>query len=225
MINVDTLYSRVKDLARKDKAGYLGPDEFNRHLVDCQTLLFEFYASQLERDQDVPDAMRTFIERKNLPCIAGLTTIPLDFEHTLRVNWRKVTNVPGGEPVVSYIQALPLHGSEINVTLQNTVRGPNLTKKRVYYKVEATNLHIWPEETGSIEFEYLRAPITPNRATVLDSVNDEYNYNSAGSTQLEWEASQAPNFTDLLLWHYGLPTRETEIMQWVASKKGVVENR
>ncbi len=82
---------------------------------------------------------------------------------------------------------------------------------------------MWPEEAGSVELEYLRAPVTPFRDTTLDSTNDEYNYDSTGSTQLEWESSQQPNFVDLLLFHYGLPTRQTEIIQWVGAKKQIVQ--
>ena len=152
MINVDTLYSRIKDLARKDKGGYLDPEEYNRNLVDSQNLLFEWYAKNLEQGQDVPSNMRIFIERINLQVTSdGLATLPDDFRYVIRVNWRRVTNVPGSEPIVNKLPALPVARSEVNVLLQNKVRQPSIAKSRIFYSPEGDRLHVWPEEAGSIE--------------------------------------------------------------------------
>ena len=43
MINVQTLFNRVKDLSRKDKAGYMSSEEFNRNLEEAQSLLMDWF--------------------------------------------------------------------------------------------------------------------------------------------------------------------------------------
>jgi hypothetical protein len=226
VINVDTLYSRIEDLAHKDKAGYLSPTEFNRHLIECQTLLYEYYFAQYEKHQVIPEALRTFVAQETVALTSeGRLALPADYEHALRVEYRRVTNVAGGEPTIALVGAVPIHQSELTLTLSSPVRQPSLTKGLIYYHIGGDELWLYPTSlTGSCQVTYLRTPVTPFRDTTLDSTNDIYNYDSSGSTQLEWDASEQPAFVDLLLYHYGLPVKDSAIIQWVAGKKGVGEN-
>lgn len=219
MINVDTLYSRIKDLARKDKGGYLAPDEFNRHLVHAQMMLYEYYFSQYEKTQTVPDRLRPFVVLNGYALSSlGKATLPSDYKHTIRGNFLKVTNVPGGEPSVTKIAMIPLRGADVNLTLDSAVRQPNIAEGTVYYRVIAGYWQVYADLGGAVEMEYFRTPTTPVWGATLDSTNDEYNYDSSASTQLEWDAFDEGNFVDLLLLLYGLPTRQTEIIQWVGAK-------
>lgn len=219
MINVDTLYSRIKDLARKDKSGYLTNDEFNRNLVNAQTAIYEYYFSIFEQTQVVPDRMAPFVVQGSFALPAsGLVALPSLFKHTLRVNFIKVTNVAGGAPVTSKIEALPIEATEIDLTLSSPVRGPSVANRNIYYRVAGTNLQVFNGGIhGGVEFEYLRQPETPERAVTLDTDNDEESYDSANSTQLEWDSHVEPHFVDVLLYYYGLPTRQSEIIQWLSS--------
>ena len=53
-------------------------------------------------------------------------------------------------------------------------------------------------------------------------MNEEENYDAGATVDLEWDAHELPNFVDLMLWHKGLQTRETALMQWVGQKSLIV---
>ena len=221
MINVDTLYIRIKDLARKDKGGYLDPDEFNRHLAQAQMVIYEYYFTEYESTQVVPDQMRPFVVLGNIALSAsGLAALPADYKHHLRCNFLKIANTPGGQPVTTKIEAIPIEATEINLTISSPVRGPSVTKRNIYYRVAGEYVYVYNGGVpGGIEFEYLRTPDTPYRATTLDTANDEYNYSAGNSTQLEWDEYMEETFTEMLMYYYGLPTRQSEIIEWLAAKR------
>lgn len=227
MINVDTLYSRVEDIARKDKAGYLDPEEFNRHLVEAQICLYEYYFQMFEKSQVVTDRLRPFVVQTVLVLPAsGLAALPSDYKHHLRGRFIIVTNTLGGEPTYSYIPAIPIEETEINLTLNSPIRKPNIANETVYYRVQSTYLQAYADGmNGQFELTYLRTPDAPYRATTLDTADDQYNYNSAGSTQLEWDEHDENNFVDLLLYFYGFSTRQSELIQWMTAKNAVKQNQ
>jgi len=226
MINVDTLYSRIKDLARKDKAGYLSNDEFNRNLLNAQITIFEYYFEQFESTQVVPDRLAPFVVRGNyvLPA-SGLVTLPSNYKHHIRANFLKTVNVAGGQPTLTKIPAIPIEGTEINMTLSSPVRGPGISKGNVYYRVANGKVEVYVGGApGGLEFEYLRQPTTPSRSVELDLTNDEEGYDSGTSVQLEWDSHDEPTFVDVLLYYYGLPTRQSEIIQWLSARNQLTKS-
>lgn len=226
MIDVNVIYQRVQDLASKDKGGYLSPQEFNRHLLDAQIMLYEFYFDKFEHYQQIPENMRDFVVPANLALSSsGTAALPLDFQHCIRVRYRKVVNVPGGEPTVEFIEATPIHASEVNLTLSSPVRKPSLSKRRVYFRLANSVLNVYTDVSGGqVELEYLRLPVVPFWNSTLDVANDQYNYTSSGSVQLEWQEYDQDNFTDLMLLLYGLPTRQSEVIQWASARQGMGTN-
>ena len=99
-ISVQNLFLRVQDLSRKDKAGYLSNDEFNRNLADSQDLLMEYYYRRFEESQDVVDVLHSFIQEARLPIGAGgFVDLPTDYRHRLDVLVEVVQNADerGGE--------------------------------------------------------------------------------------------------------------------------------
>lgn len=223
MIDVQQLFLNVQSLALKDKGGYMDPDEFNRFMLQSQQLLYGFYFDQFERHQKIPEALRYFVVLDSLPLSSlGAAALPDDFQHCISAYYGLITNVAGGEPTVTYYETTPLHASEVALTLSSAVRSPSLARRRLYHRVISGEVQLYTDRDGGLcKLEYLRTPAQPNRATTLDATNDQYNYDANTSTQIEFQEYDLPNFTDLMLLHYGLETRQSEVIQWAQMKRPV----
>lgn len=225
-ISVESLYQSIRDLARKDKAGYMANDEFNRNLVKAQQVIYDFYFEQFEDTQDVPEELRIFLETKTISSAAGLAPLPDDFEHVIRVRIKSPVYASDGCTIdsYSYSYALPINASEISLTQTSSIRKPSVSKSIWRYRTIGVSLQIFPEESYPVELEYLRAPVIPSRAVTIDSVNDEENYDSSSTVDLEWDASEENVFLDVMMYYYALPTRESEIIAWLGGKKATTQN-
>lgn len=225
MISVDALYRSIRDLARKDKAGYLSNDEYNRNLKRAQDIVLEFFFNQFEETQEVPEALARFIKTQTISVQNGLGDLPSDYELILRVTAKKPVYNDGGCEIISYDESIvtPINASEISLTKTSPIRKPSFERGTARYRTKGVSLQIFPEESIPVELEYIRTPVTPFRNVTIDVANDEENFTSSGTTNLEWGSSEERIFLDVLLYYYALPVRESEILGWLANKQGITK--
>ena len=87
MINVQTLFNRVKDLSRKDKAGYMSSEEFNRNLEEDQSLLMDWFYSSFEKNEKTLDSLAPFIKETTLSISNQFVSFPSDYRYKLEVGY------------------------------------------------------------------------------------------------------------------------------------------
>ncbi len=219
MINVDTLYNRISDLVLKDKSGYIDNTEFNRLMVTTQELVYDYEYAQYERKQAVSDALAGFVKtQQSTMTLGNAGARPSDYRHDLRNATVKLTQMISGVPTVVAKTCTYLHQDEINLTLDSVLRAPSV--ERFYYHFENGVQRVLPAISGYFVLRYLRQPTTPYRAVTLDVSNDQENYDSTTSVQLEWPSQLIRTFEDLMCWYLGLQIRDSEIIQWAQSKIG-----
>jgi len=225
MILVDSLYRSIRDLARKDKAGYMSNDEYNRNLKRAQDIVLEFYFNQFEETQEVPEALARFIKTQTISVQNGLGALPTDYELILRVTAKSPIYNGGGCDIIGYNEfaAMPINASEIGLTKTSAIRRPSLDRGTARYRTKGLSLQLFPEESIPVELEYIRAPVVPFRNVVIDPVNEEENYTPTNTINLEWGASEERVFLDVLLYYYALPVRESEILGWLGNKQGITK--
>lgn len=219
MINVDTLFNRLNDLILKQKSGYLTNDEFNRLLASAQDLVYGYEYAQYEKRQSVSDALAGFVKTAQSAITAGNAGArPDDYRHDLRNSTVRIPTTVDGVATLLNKTCTYLHQDEINLTIDSSLRGPSMD--RFYYHFENEEIQVLPAITGYFLLRYLRQPTTPLRAVTVDVSNDQENYDSAGSTQLEWPSRMITTFEDIMCWYLGLQTRDSEVVQWATQKIG-----
>lgn len=233
MINVNDIYNEVRYLIRKDKGGYITNAEFNAISRLCETMLWNFWAAQFDKTQTVPTAMRPFIQDSDSvtnpgPIYIGsngLVPLPSNFGRLLSVRYGHVQNVNPGSTSVSYYPSLPVHESEIANLQASKVRGPSIAKRRFYHFFSGERLTMLPRQEGNIaDLRYISIPTFAVRAVTTDVTNDQENYTATGSIQYSWPDSERNNLIDLLMLHYGISIRDSELGSWVISQRNIAAN-
>lgn len=221
MIEVQGLWLEMKDLLRKDHAGYTSTDEFNRSLVTAQSVIFNFYLRIAQETTQIIDALAPFVEEAFVEKVGNYYPDPADYRHKLEIG--AVTYESGGcdGPIKTYHVARVLKSGEVLLTLSSPIRAPKLSDPAV--ERLASKWKIYPESfVGNLYLKYYREPNVAERGFVLNLSTQEEEYNAATTTDLEWGASQRENFIDVLLALKGLALRENPVVQWAASRQDIM---
>lgn len=225
MINVDEVFQSVRALIRKDKGGYITNAEFNRISVLAETMLWNFWAQQFDKTQSVPTALRPFITKPEDDLYVGdegNVELPDNFGRLLGIQYGVVTNSAANTSVTAYYPSQPCHESEISNLKYSAVRGPSLARKRFYHVLTGDYLTTYPAHAGNVvSIRYLAIPTFAVRGVTTDSTNDQENYSSGTSTNYMWPDSELNNLIDVILLHYGMSIRESELVSWVQTQRGI----
>ena len=222
MINVEKIYQNVRDISRKDHAGYTSSDEFNRMILIAQNDLYDYYLSVYERTGRIAAALTPFRVSASLP-YPGNTRYPspADYRQWLEVGVEWVSSTCEDVTKTPY-PAEPLKGNEKLLTLSSAVRRPSLVKKRFKYQIIDDIIHLYPETfVGQLLLEYLRVPVNPVRGYTVDIFTQFEIYNPATSVNFEWPISEEGNITDLMLFYKGMQVQTSAIIDWVQRKKSL----
>ena len=125
MINVQTVFDRVKDLSRKDKAGYLSSEEFNRNLGEAQSILMDWYFRRFEDNEKTLDSLAPFIKETNISISSQFATFPSDYRYKLEMGYNFVLNgCDGAAPSLDVKGMQHLKSGEVLKTLSSAIRKP-----------------------------------------------------------------------------------------------------
>ena len=210
MINVEEVFTDCRKLLGKDKAGYFSSDEFNRFSIIAEQMLWRFYVKHFEEHGIIADAMIPFNKLATLSLDSSKRfSLPADFGRRGVLWWKKLTSVPGGEPLVTRVKIQYLEKEELQDTLDSAVRGPSIEKGRLYYTFVGGKAQVFPEVSGPVEMDYLRNPTYAVRAYTVDGDTDEEVYESGDSVNYEWLENERPNIANLIVMQYGIVLRES----------------
>ena len=221
MISVNSLWEQVRDLTRKDHAGYTSTDEFNRLLNLAQQQLTQYYLDQAESDADIERNLNHLVKRVELsPSATQLYDHPADFRKRKSIRVKLVENAGSGGPVVSEKPCTYMRDSEVGLTLSSPIRKPSLSKRLFRFEDLTGQFKIWPADfSGNIILKYYSNPPTATRGFTLNTGTQEEEYDVGTTTDLVWPETELTNFVDLLLLYKGIALRESELVQWVQAKK------
>jgi hypothetical protein len=216
MIPINRPFERVKDLAKKDAAGYTDPDEYNRHIRDVQNILMSYYIALMEETQDVPESLNPFITRALSVTNSGTATRPSDLRYFLEVYAGHPQQVDC-KTMIAYYQATYAGSREVGRRQSSPIRKATLEKPVYHY--EGSTIILLPSDITHTTIRYIRYPSEAIYAYTEDEEDDHIIFDAGNSVNLEWLPQDEHNIVDLLLFFKGLETRDTAIIQWVAGKK------
>ena len=225
MINVNSLYIRVKDLSQKNRAGYFSVDEYNRHLRDAQNLLFEYYAEEFEEEKEIGDNLRPFIVSVTLPITDYFCTMPADYRHKIDLGYRLVLNDENcGVNPSANIYPIQFYKSEEWINAQSSpIRKGNLAKKLFNCRFVNGKIEV-SEKFGNVEFVYLRNPANAVMGYTVNSTTLEEVYDASTSVQSEFLEQDETNLSDIILFLLGIQIRESALLQFVDSKRKILKD-
>lgn len=224
MIDVQELYLNRQDLIRKDHSGWIDGEEYNRRLVSCQEILFDYYV-QITDERRKQNALAAFLSEKRLPKVDGFWQFPQDLKEIIEI-W--AAQAPEGcKPDEALYMPVDIPAAdELGFSITSPIRGYSEQRGRYGAEVYADKVRIWPPAfSGFVKLRYYREPAVPKRAFTYDPVDLVEAYDSASSTQLEWPKSEMQEFLDLLLLFDGVVLRDSALYQWVASRNVIEQQK
>lgn len=219
MIDVNSVYQQVQTLSRKNQAGYASGNEFNDQVRLVQNILFDYNMDRYEKDLGIADSLHPFLQSVAIPIVAGRVTLPTDYRHRVEVS---VGYISGA--VTTYYSAPYLQGNEEQETNESYVRRPNIERRRFYHTIDASGIKILPTMNGKVLLKYLRQPVDAVWAFDDNTTAYTEDYNSATAVHFEWEPKDETNLVDLFLYLKGIQVRQSELLEWVATKN-LIKNR
>jgi hypothetical protein len=220
MVDVNLIWNNVRDLSRKDHAGYISTDEFNRTINLAQKDLFDYYLAMYEKTGRYAVALAPFRVQVQLSASTpGIYPLPADYRQWCEAGVIWWDNQCGGG-LTELLPAEPLRANEKYLTLSSPIRKPSMARRIFKYQIIDDDLHLYPIDfQGQVQLEYLKNPPNAARGYTLNLVTFEEDYNAQTTTNLIWPESETSNFTDLILFYKGIVVQSTPLLNWVATKK------
>lgn len=231
MISVEFIFNRVRDLARKDKSGYMSDLEFNRNLNETQHILLDYYYERFGDGQYGQDSINPFLKELLLPITNGFVDFPDDYRHRVEVGNVHVENVYTADckvnnPKVEEYPLLYLHPDEERQTMASAIRRPSKEKKLIYHTFVNNRIKILPKTiVGNIALKYISQPPEAIYATTLNTDTDKQEYDAANSVDLIWNEQDKHNIVDIMLLFLGIQIRESALINWVMARKRITNGK
>lgn len=173
---INDLYNFYQYIVRKERGVYVTIPQFNSNMDAGQMDAFMEYFKGYGANQEVHDALRVFkVYQPFTSDTAGFVTYPSNYFHLL------------GNPFTvagSTVNTLKfVNEDELSFALTSQLRA--VTNAYPIGVDTATGFSIYPQSTQTGAYFYLRRPATPNLA--YTQAGRTITYDSATSTQLEWE--------------------------------------
>lgn len=227
MISVRTIFERVRDLSRKDKAGYMSADEFNRDLAEAQTLLMDYHYQLFEKGEKGLDALSPFIKETYLVITDQFCDFPADYRHKLEAGYVYTKNIccvdgcmVAKKPEVDIKDMQHLKTGEVLKTISSAIRKPKINlatgEGKFAYTFVNNKVKVFPKELlGYLYFKYVTDPPLAFYSTTIDVNTQEEVYNPTTSINLAWNEQEQPDLVKLMLYFKGIEVRESALIQWV----------
>jgi hypothetical protein len=191
--SINDYYNMFRDLVRKERGVFVSITQFNGWMDDAQMDCFEEWFRQYGVNQQVHDALQPF--RVYLPFTsnsAGFVTYSDDHVHLL------------GQPFTvtgsTVNRIVFLNEDELPFALTSQLR-PVTTSYPIAVD-SSTGFSIYPQSEQIGAYFYLRRPATPQ--LVVTTSGRTLTYDSAASTQLEWNEVYINNIIAKALRYAGL---------------------
>jgi len=187
--------------------------------------------------QKINDDVRIFIKRASLSVDpGGMMPYPSDYLHfssathsfVSQMNTKKVENencedcekntitkTPG--KIRAFTRAIrPVDDMELASLLGSFIVAPTKHFPILTFYEEGIQFH--PKNIGTVDFVYLRKPVTPQWGFVTDA-NGRPSYNAAASTDLEWPIQVFNEIAIRILAFVGINLREPDLAQYSEGKR------
>lgn len=223
MISVDTIYQHVDYWISKELgSGYNSPPQFNALSQDANQFLFNKYSAGYQETQVITDKIRPFI-KKSVLAVSGIGRIayPSDYVRSIAVRAFEPITLAASIKLCDADNPIMYDNlPQINVkVIDNDKLGNRLSSKvvnptsgRPIVSFYDTYLQVYPNDVGSVIFEYLRKPADPFWNYTIQANGLEL-YNPIGSVDFEWNWIAQNEIICKIAEYFGVSVREEQLIQ------------
>lgn len=201
--NISNLYDFYQYILRKERGIFQTPTQFTSNLDAGQMDAFQEWFKPYGANQNIHDALRVFkVYQPYTSDSAGFVTYPSNYIHLLGQPFTVAGSTVNG---IDFINE-----DELPFALTSQLRPISNT-----YPIAvdtATGFSIYPQQTQVGAYFYLRRPATPVYG--YSQSGRTITYDSATSTQLEWEEVYWNNILAKALKYAGINMSEEGIYQY-----------
>jgi len=240
-MNLGELYKFINFIADKEVSGQtMTPEQFNLNLkaVNLEMLKLKIGLPEeyqpgmplpkqaLEITQKITEDIRPFKvwyggpDYPQLPIDSyGRSTFPSDYAYPSSIRHKRYTNTGCSAYDKEYNSLEILFDDQIGDRLANSIKMPTVKDPVcVFY---SDYIQFYPTTLTSVDFTYIRKPVTPIFGYTL--VDDVPVYNAATSTELEWDEILHVDIARMILSKVGINLKDAEIWQYSETKlqKGI----
>lgn len=226
MIPVQTIYNRVaKDLSRKHMTGYSSAEEFTRDLADSESILFEFYYAQFQKNGKFTDALLPFVVENYLQVTDYIFDKPDNYRHFVEAAFDYIEADCCDDIKRRPIPTFLVDGNQERYISTSYIRKPTAAKGQFFYSwVNDKGRLISDKPNGKLFFKYLRQPVNGVYAATINQTLQIEEYDAVNSVNLEWPAQEATQIINLMLLHKGISVATTDLIQFATQKFGLETN-
>jgi len=217
MIDVLYIWNRLADYGQKYMSGTDKVDAFNSKLAEVQAEVYNDLSPYYETNIKVRDILRPWAKKLTGTATSGVITATVasyEFDRVISIG----ITIAG-----AFFGANEITEEELVEVARIPQRRPDSAKKQVYYLTSGTNIiTLAPLEALAYTAYVLVMPKEAKIAFTLTSTDDEdvMTYNSAGSTDLEWNKNAQNIIIYKMLEKYGISNRELWLTEY--AKLGIV---
>lgn len=218
MAAIDEIHDFIKDLARKERDGFIADEEIDMYLHRSQMECFREYFKLYGETQEIHDAMIPFKATWQFTKVDtpnGLITYPDDYVHLLEISITGYDNVLGQTLTpVRYVNE-----DQLANAVGSALRKPTATKpvgvdkgKKNADGIYDTYTQLYPKQEYAGEMLYIRQPLKPKYSYTQEG--RVITYDPITSIQLEWSEPYVSNIVAKAVMYLGLNLDDKDIVQF-----------
>jgi hypothetical protein len=210
--NINLVYNLLLFEVRKERGLFVSISEAMNTIDLAQMEKFEEDFKLYKINQTIADSLSVFkVTNLQFSATGGVLTFPSNYMHFLD----DIFTVTGS----TVNKATQFNEDEKADALTNQLR--TISTSNPYYENTSGGIQLYPQTTQIGFYSYLRRPNTPVLA--YTQVGRAITYDSAGSTQLEWQDNYIPNIISRALAYWGIYMDEDKIVQFSQLKQQQTE--
>lgn len=219
------LWLRVSQYAQKYMSGAQNVATFNGALSEVQNEVFSMLSPYYSTNEKVRGLLAVWVKSINATATNGVYSIPSGSNDPQFDRVISLAVTDGANPPNIQYEINPISEGELVYVNRLPQRKPDLTKKRVYFLVDApTTINFFPK-VASLPFfmYYIVFPTEAKIAFTYTETDDEdvMTYDSGNSVQLQWTKDARNLILYKMLEKYGVTVRE-QLLQ-VYAQLGISE--
>lgn len=219
-INTIELVEAIFVELRKHRSGAYFPEaEINRLIASAELGLFNYFRANFEMNQQIVEHLQPFIINDKLIDTdnSGILTLPSDYAYRGAITGLYLENpAEGGDTVVKSYPCFYLDAGEFVAIQSDHIVYPSRKKKRFYHTISHKGMEVLPREKVWTKINYIRYPVPGTIHYIITEVDgqDKIEYDTATSTNMEWNKITYPLFFFLLCSYFGISIKDPYVMQY-----------
>jgi hypothetical protein len=221
-MDLNQIYRLVNYISNHHQTGdTFNPEEYNLALKAVNLEMTDEVLKNYEETQKVTDALefaKVSLEAQQVDS-NGRVAKPADYVRISSIIHHFVDYDSENKPVSKTVEVDLVTNSVGSARRSNSITYP--TRRDPICELIKGQFQFYPKDIKFVEMHYIRYPKTPVYGGTVDLNTDEFVYDSALSTQLEWPEIDHLRFVHKILSYVGINLQFNQLQQYAEGMKQI----